>query len=108
MRLVTLCPYREAQSFAPSALSEFFDVLLAAKELALAVFGVEEKALEIAKAVEDQTGNFAVESYLPLAAFRSQMFYKTIASRGRLDRVGVAAEPTDPGRNLVDVTHKDQ
>ncbi len=50
---------RDAQTFVPSALSEFLDGPFAAAECVLAADGLVHEALEVAEVVEDQAGDLA-------------------------------------------------
>lgn len=59
MRLVVFGPHRDAQPFAPGVPDEVFDLRLPAVELALAAFGVEQKAVEITEPIEDQAVDLA-------------------------------------------------
>ena len=59
MGLVAFDRHRDPQSIVPGTLREFFDFLLPAEELALAVFGVQKESLEVTEAVKDQARNLA-------------------------------------------------
>jgi hypothetical protein len=58
-RVVSLDADGDAESFASSPLGELGDVPLAAAEPVLAFIGLEQEALEVAEAIEDQAGDLA-------------------------------------------------
>ena len=63
MGLVALSPDRDAQAFAPGPLGQLFDLLLAAVEGVLALFGLQQEALEVTEVIEDKPGYLAGEGH---------------------------------------------
>src|SRR5579864_6505153 len=84
---------------------------LAAVEPALAIFGVEQEALEVPEAIEDQTGDFPSAG---VTGFRSRQRYRwprrwyPIPTGGRSDQGGIAAEGLHATCDLLKVTREDR
>jgi len=51
--------YGDAQPVAPDSLGELRHVPLAAEELPFAIFGLKQESLEVAEAIEGQTGDLS-------------------------------------------------
>ena len=64
---VSLDEDQNRDSLTPRPADEYLDLTLSAEEIAQAVFGVEREALEIAEAVETETGDLAFEADLSFA-----------------------------------------
>src|SRR5260370_36435117 len=89
MGLVALSPDRDAQAFAPGPLGQLFDLLLAAVEGVLALFGLQQEALEVTEVIEDQPGDLAGVGD---AHFTGWPGLQALASRRGQDGGWIAAE----------------
>ena len=86
----------------PGAIDDLFDFRFTRSEPRVSVLGVENKSVEIAKAVECETDNLASE--LPPEFFvLARMARWTIAAQGRRDGTRVAAQAVHPPGDLADV-----
>src|ERR1700736_6711836 len=108
MRIIALGPHSDPKPLAPSPLCQFFYLLLAAEEFALTIFRVQQEALEVAEAIEDQPrdlvcGRFALFHPLVLLPLALR-----IARRRWWNLARISAEPLHACADLIEVATEDR
>lgn len=105
MRFVAIGENGDPQALFPGPLGEISHVPLAAIEAAVSILGIKDESLEIAKPVEQQTGDFSgvpVVAIVPMPG-RRMMPAAAIAGRRGDDGARIAAERRHPAGDLSEV-----